>query len=279
MQQATISAEFTLEGVGTHSGDLCRIRVKPADINDGIGFQVQDTYIAANYHNVVNTEMCTQLACDGVSIATVEHLMAAFFGTGVTNAVVYVEGKEIPIMDGSARPFVDAIKRVGIEQQNSHRSCIRVMQEVAVVEEGRWIMLAPSDDFNIHVVCDFSKRQLHTEPKLFQFSCEKFADEIAPARTFGFQSDVEEMRRRGLGRGSSLENVVVFDDSGGVINSEGLRFPQEPVHHKILDLIGDLSLSGYYILGKCSAYCPGHRMNHRLLQELFSDASNYAVII
>jgi UDP-3-O-[3-hydroxymyristoyl] N-acetylglucosamine deacetylase len=208
----------------------------------------------------------------------VEHLSAAFYELGIANALVKTDGDEIPILDGSALQFVTHILSVGICRQSQKRKILRVLKPVKVEDRGRYALLSPSDSFSIRVTCDFSARGLHTDP--FSYDSRPFSDGfiigIAPARTFGFFSDLEYLQKNSLAHGASMENTVVFDDSGHFMN-ENLRYDNEPVRHKILDAIGDLSLSQYDIVGHYDSFCPGHGINNDLLRELFKDSCNFEI--
>jgi UDP-3-O-[3-hydroxymyristoyl] N-acetylglucosamine deacetylase len=273
-----------MEGVGAHSGNLCSISIMPAETDNGITYVTKEnSVITANYRNVTDTKMCTCISnSQGACVSLVEHLSAAFYGLGVSNAVVHMNDcSEIPIMDGSALPFVNAIISVGLQKQSASRKKIRILKNVKVGDEKRYAELSPvdpcADSLIISVTCDYSARNLVAEPFSFDESKDNFIEDIAPARTFGFFADVEYLRKHNLAKGSSLENAVVFDNDGKVMNEDGLRYHNEHVRHKILDVIGDLSLTQYKVVGKYDGFCPGHAINNILLLTLFGDSSNFDI--
>lgn len=278
MQQATIKSRFSVEGVGVHSGDVCTLNICPAEENIGIKYVLNNSKVLARYDNVTNTQMSTQISnADGVSVITIEHLSAALYAFGITNAVIELNNNEIPILDGSARIYVENIQRVGIIQQKAKFDTIRVLKKVIATDGTKYVQLSPGENFLLDVTCDFTAKGLTTKPEFFVFGQDDF-QRIAAARTFGFMSEIECVRAHGLAKGASLENTLVFDNNGNPINENGERVPNEPTCHKLLDAIGDLSLSCGMLQGKYKAYCPGHTLNNRLLRQLFSDSSNYEII-
>lgn len=274
-----------MEGIGVHSGKTCKISINPAPCDSGISHVRDGVKIAANYANVSDTNMCTRItdASSGVTVSLIEHISAAFYGLGISNAVVQLlEGDEIPFMDGSAIAFVQALEEAGIDEQSKERKKLRIKREVKVGDAKRWALLCPpqddkQDSLTMRAECDFSEKGLSTIPFSYDFSSDNFRDAIAPARTFGFFSDVEYLRKNHLALGSSMDNTLVFGEGGKVINPEGMRCESEPVVHKVLDAIGDLSLSGYEVVGFYNSFCPGHGLNNALLRELFKDSENYYI--
>lgn len=282
MKQFTIKSPISLEGIGVHSGKSCKITIEPAPCNSGIvyiraPYDSCQSIVAADYKNVSDTTMCTRITNEfGVTVSVVEHISAAFYGLGVTNAVVKLEeGDEIPFLDGSSLRFVEAIEAAGLQEQSEERRKIRILREVKIGDVKKWASLSPFKYFVAQVNCDFSARGLKTEPFIYNSDRDNFKKDVAGARTFGFFSDVEYLRKNNLAIGASLENTVVFGNDGHVMNPEGLRYHDEPVRHKLLDAVGDLSLSQYEILGKYDAFCPGHNINNLLLRELFKDEKSY----
>jgi UDP-3-O-[3-hydroxymyristoyl] N-acetylglucosamine deacetylase len=276
----TVKDAVSLEGVGAHSGKPCRIFVCPAPLSRfEIRFMQENGVVAADFLSVSETTMCTKLSDGRLSVSTPEHLLAAFYGLGITGAIVIMDGEEIPIMDGSALPFVEAFLAVGTESRYEKRLELRVLKPVKIQDGEKWASLSPADSFVLNVECDFTARGLKTDPVSFDFATGDFAKEIAPARTFGFFADAEFLRKNNLALGSSLENSVVFDENGRTLNEGGLRLDNEPVRHKILDVIGDLSLAaGCEIKARVDAFCPSHKMNHTLLRKLFENDDNYEII-
>jgi UDP-3-O-[3-hydroxymyristoyl] N-acetylglucosamine deacetylase len=245
--------------------------IRPAGVDEGIVFIRRDlsgnNRIKANVHNVRDTTLATTLGLNGVTISTVEHLMSAFSGMGVDNAVVEVDAPEVPIMDGSARPFVNLLKDVGTRVQGKGKKLLVIKDKIAVSEGEGTAMLLPSPEFRITYKIEFNHPAIGVQSYHMNFSDVSYEEEICAARTFGFLRDVEYLQAKGLALGGSLKNAVVLDDRR-IINKDGLRFPDEFVKHKILDAIGDLSLLGIPIIGHFVAYKSGHRLNNLLLKEL-----------
>jgi UDP-3-O-[3-hydroxymyristoyl] N-acetylglucosamine deacetylase len=245
--------------------------IRPAGVDEGIVFVRGDlsgnNRIKADVNNVRDTTLATTLGLNGVMVSTVEHLMSAFSGMGVDNAVVEVDAPEVPIMDGSARPFVDLLKDVGTRVQGKGKKLLVIKDKIAVSEGKGTAMLLPSPEFRITYKIEFNHPAIGVQSYHMNFSDVSYEEEICAARTFGFLRDVEYLQAKGLALGGSLKNAVVLDDRR-IINKDGLRFPDEFVKHKILDAIGDLSLLGIPIIGHFVAYKSGHRLNNLLLKEL-----------
>ncbi len=271
--QRTLGSTVSCSGTGLHSGGEVSLTLRPAGVDTGIVFIRTDlsepVTINVGMRAVSDATFATSLENRGVSISTVEHLLAAISGLGVDNVTVEVNAPEIPIMDGSAAPFVTAIRDAGIVEQSQPKRYIVIQKGVRVAEGERWIEIQPSENLKISYTVEFQHPVICKQFYEVSFPGQAFSVEISPARTFGFLSDVAELRSRGYALGGSLENAVVMDDFG-VINEEGLRFPDEFVRHKILDLMGDLSLLGHPIVGHVTAHKSGHALNHRLLRELLS---------
>ncbi len=276
-----------MNGVGVHRGQECSTTIKPASEDTGIIFFKSDVSnegakeekIIASYKNVKNATMCTQISNEnGASLKTIEHLMAALYGMKISNAVVEVRGEEIPILDGSSLMFVEKIKEVGIQKQSKPRKILKVLKKIKVTDGDKFEEIEPFDDFEINAKCDFEAKGLKTDPVIFNFSKNDFATEIAAARTFGFVSEVEYIKKHNLAQGASLKNTVVYNDKGIPLNDEGLRFENESAKHKVLDIIGDLSLSQYWIQGRMNCFCPSHKLNNILLRMLFASTENYEIL-
>ena len=267
MKQATLSRPVSLSGIGLHSGEVVNITIKPAPINHGIVFfnTVMRVSVPAHYQMVEPSPLCTTLVsdCGSVRISTVEHILSALSGCMVDNALIEIDGSELPIMDGSAAPFVQAIVSAGLLKQSSTRRAYRIMQSVHVNDGEKSASLLPSSGNELSVTCriDFNHSAIGSQTFTLS-SFNSFGDRIARARTFGFQKDVDTMRKMGLARGGSLENAVVFDDAK-VLNPEGMRYQNECVRHKVLDAIGDLYLAGLPLIGDFYGYCSGHFLNYR----------------
>jgi len=269
--QRTVKHEIACKSIGLHSGRKVGMVIKPAGVDEGIVFVRRDlpekNRIKADLHNVRDTTLATTLGLNGVTVSTVEHLMSAFSGMGVDNAVVEVDAPEIPIMDGSARPFVDLLKEVGTQMQGKSKKLLVIKEKVFVSEGESTAMLLPFPEFRITYNIEFSHPSIGVQSYHLKFSDVSYEEEICAARTFGFLKDVEYLQAKGLALGGSLKNAVVLDDHR-IINKGGLRFPDEFVKHKILDAIGDLSLLGIPIIGHFVAFKSGHRLNNLLLKEL-----------
>jgi UDP-3-O-[3-hydroxymyristoyl] N-acetylglucosamine deacetylase len=273
MTQQTIRSSVTTGGVGIHSGNTVTLTLSPAGTDDGVGFIRGDVdpriRVPAHFSRVRNTELATTLTQDGVSVATVEHLAASLFALGVDNVTIGLSGPEVPILDGSAKPFVTLIRSAGIVDAGGPRKGARVVRRVTVTSGDCRAELAPGPDrLSLDYTIVYDNPHVGTQRFAFELTPETFAREVAPARTFGLFKDIDGMYARGLAQGGSLDNAVIISDDG-VINPDGLRFDDECVRHKCLDAVGDLSLFGMPILGSFVAYKSGHRLNHLLVQELF----------
>jgi UDP-3-O-[3-hydroxymyristoyl] N-acetylglucosamine deacetylase len=284
-QQTTLRAAITLSGAGVHSGDEVRLILHPAEADHGIAFLRTglsggfDRLIDARHIAVTATELCTVIGDrESGAVATIEHLMAAFTGLGVDNVLVEIDGPEVPIMDGSAAPFIDAIDQVGIVSLNASRRYLKVLKAVRVTQGKGFAELVPNERaFRLDVEIDFPTPVIGRQRKTVDLTASVFRRDISRARTFGFMRDVEKLWSAGFALGASLENTVAIGENG-IINPEGLRYADEFVRHKILDAIGDLSLAGLPLLGTYRSYCGGHRLNFAVLEALFSNRSNYAIV-
>lgn len=271
--QRTVKHEIGCKSIGLHSGRKVGMVIKPAGVDEGIVFVRSDLQgnnhnrIKADVHNVRDTTLATTLGLNGVTVSTVEHLMSAFSGMGVDNAVVEVDAPEVPIMDGSSRPFVELLKGVGTQAQGKCKRMLVIKKEVSVSEGESTAMLLPFPEFRITYKIEFNHPSIGLQSYDMKLSDVSYEEEICAARTFGFLKDVEYLQAKGLALGGSLRNAVVLDEHR-VINKGGLRFPGEFVKHKILDAIGDLSLLGIPIIGHFVAFKSGHRLNNLLLKEL-----------
>ena len=271
--QKTINKPITLNGVGLHSGVKVDLIIKPADENFGIKFCRVDVdknnLITANFKNVIDPILCTKIANkNGISISTVEHLMAAFFGEGIDNALVEVNASEIPILDGSASDFVDAIRSVRIKEQKTLRQFIQVEKKIEIREGEKFISIEPADnDLIIDFEIIYKNPLIRTRRKEFRLSQDKLSD-IYNSRTFCLYEDIDYIKSKGLAKGGSLENAIVVKENE-ILNEDGLRNRHEFVYHKILDCIGDLMLSGNRILGHVITSQGGHALTNKLLLKFF----------
>jgi UDP-3-O-[3-hydroxymyristoyl] N-acetylglucosamine deacetylase len=282
--QQTVKSTVRLSGIGLHSGEMVQIQIQPAREGTGIVFvretQAGPVEIPALARNVSDTCLATVLECDGVKVSTVEHLLGALSGLEIDNARIWVDGPEVPILDGSASPFVRAIIAAGgPARQTQRRKYLAVRKPVRVYDEesSRWASLQPANGFELDCTIDFDHPLIRNQRTEFEVTPASFVTDICGARTFGFAKDVERMRQAGLALGGSLENAVVIDEFS-VQNPEGLRFPNEFVRHKLLDAIGDLSLLGAPLLGRYVGVCSGHMLNVRLVKALLARANSYELI-
>ena len=279
-RQTTLKSPVTLTGVGVHSGQPVAAHVGPADADTGIVFHMADgSEIRALVSEIGATDFCTLLGNpSGEHVATVEHMMAALFGLGIDNAAIEIEGKEAPILDGSAAAFVDAFEQAGIEQLAEKRRYIRVVKPVRIDTGASWAEFRPYSGTRFEIDIDFDAPAIGRQSFKSDVDAAVFRDEIARARTFGFMRDVERLWAAGYALGSSLENSVVIGDDGAVINVEGLRYPDEFVRHKTLDAMGDLALAGARFLGCFRSYRGGHKLNAAALRHLLADSSAFEIV-
>ena len=291
LKQRTLKAQVSTTGVGLHTGDKVRLTLRPAAANTGIVFRRVDlpepVDLPARAELVRDTRMSSCLIVDGpdgeVRVSTIEHLMSALCGLGVDNAYVDVSAPELPILDGSAASFVYLIQSVGIEEQAAPKRFLRVTKTVEVREgEGtaaKWARLAPYNGFNLAFSIDFNHPAVDKtgQSAHFDFAHTPYTKEIARARTFGFTRDVEHLRANGLALGGSMDNAIVMDEFR-VLNSDGLRYADEFVKHKILDAIGDLYIAGHPLLGAYAAHKSGHALNNQLIRALLADASAHEIV-
>lgn len=288
IKQKTIRTSIFCVGVGLHSGKKVKLTLKPAPEDTGIIFRRTDidgggASIEGSFRYVADTRLCTCISDTSAhTVATIEHLMAAVHGLGITNLEVQVSGAEMPLLDGSAKDFVFLLSLVGIQEQAAVAKVLKIKKAVTVKDKDNkdsFITLMPADsgftiDFFLdYSVCPFIGKQSY----LFNFTTDNFIKEIAPARTFGLAKEIEQIRAMGLAKGGSLENVVIATDND-VLNPEGLRFRDEFVRHKILDAMGDMYTSGYTIQGKMIASKSGHKLNNMLLCELFKNPAAFEII-
>jgi len=282
IKQRTPNKLIQATGVGLHSGDKVLLTLHPAPVNTGIVFRRTDldpiVEIPASYEHVCDTMLCTSLQHKGVKVATVEHLLSALAGLGIDNAYIDINAAEIPIMDGSAAPFVFLIQSAGIREQNAVKRFIRILKPIRVEEKDKFVQFLPHDGYRISFKIDFDHPVFNNKPQsaVFDFSTTSYIKQVCRARTFGFLSDYEKLRECDLAKGGSLDNAIVVDNYR-VLNEDGLRFEDEFVKHKVLDAIGDLYLLGSSLIGSFEGYKSGHELNNKLLRKLMvhQDAWEY----
>ena len=283
IKQRTLKSVIRATGVGLHTGDKVYLTLRPAPANTGIIFRRVDldpvVEISADPQHVGDTRLSTSVEMNGVKVSTVEHLMAAFAGLGIDNAYVDLTAGEVPIMDGSAAPFVFLMQSAGIEEQNRPKKFLRVIKPVEVRNGDKWARFDPFEGFKVSFTINFdhpifvnSKQDASVD-----FSSSSFVKEVSRARTFGFMRDLEEMRKAGLAQGGSLDNAIVLNDFN-IVNEDGLRYGDEFVKHKVLDAIGDLYLLGHPMIGEFTAHKSGHALNNRVLRTLVADESAWELV-
>jgi UDP-3-O-[3-hydroxymyristoyl] N-acetylglucosamine deacetylase len=269
--QYTIKQAVSFGGIGLHSGKPVNLTIRPAEVNSGIRFTRSDieegATIPASMNLVIDTRLATTIAEKDTSVSTTEHLLAALSGLGIDNVTIELDASEIPIMDGSAGPFVRLFKKVERQRQNGLKKLLKITKEIVVRDGDKEVRLLPYDGLKITYEIDFDHALIRRQSYTIEMSPKKFAEEIATARTFGFIKDVEKLKENGLALGGSLENAIVVDKDG-VLNRGGLRFSDEFVRHKILDLLGDLTLLGYPLLGHVFASKSGHGQHLQLMREI-----------
>ena len=280
IKQRTLKNVIRATGVGLHTGAKVYLTLRPAAPDTGIVFRRVDLEppvdIPAKAENVGDTRLSTTLTKDGARISTVEHLLSAFAGLGIDNAYVDVSAAEVPIMDGSAGPFVFLIQSAGVEEQNVAKRFIRIKRPVEVREGDKIARFEPFSGFKVSFGIDFDHPAMSEESRrsVIDFSSTSFVKEVSRARTFGFLRDIEMLRENGLALGGSMDNAIVVDDFR-VLNEDGLRYEDEFVKHKILDAIGDLYLLGHSLIGAFSGYKSGHELNNRLLKTLITQPETW----
>jgi UDP-3-O-[3-hydroxymyristoyl] N-acetylglucosamine deacetylase len=283
IRQRTLKNVIRATGIGLHTGEKVYLTLRPAAVDTGIVFRRVDldppVEIPARAENVGDTTLSTSLVSDGARVATVEHLLSALAGLGIDNAYVDVSAPEVPIMDGSAGPFVFLVQSAGVEDQNAPKRFIRIKKPVQVEDGDKWARFEPFEGFKVSFAIEFDHPVFKNrcQEAVVDFSTTSFVKEVSRARTFGFMRDIELLREKRLALGGSLDNAVVVDDYR-VLNEDGLRYDDEFVKHKVLDAIGDLYLLGRSLIGAFSGFKSGHALNNRLLRALMADESAWELV-
>lgn len=278
-RQSTLAAPASISGIGLHTGVECTLELKPAPAFTGVVFRRTDLdgyEIPASPVHVAHVSYATALVSRGVMVTTVEHLLAAIRGCGIDNAYADLNAIEVPILDGSALRFVEIIRRAGCVIQDAPRQHFRIRKEVVVADESKRISIVPADRFKIDCTIEFAHPMIGRQSVAFELNNGNFDRELAPARTFGFLEWDEPLRREGLIRGSSLENAIVLD-AEGMLNPEPLRFKDEFVRHKAMDLMGDLALLGRPVRGHVTAFRAGHALHNALVSRILKDPDAWAI--
>ena len=283
IKQRTLKNTIRASGVGLHTGEKIHLTLRPAEIDTGIVFKRADIPNSPEIHacpeNVGDTRLSTTLVKDDIRVSTVEHLLSAIAGLGIDNLYIELSGPEVPIMDGSAGPFVFLLQSAGLQDQQAAKKFIRITKAVKVTDEDRWAQFEPYDGFKVAFTIDFDHPVFQAGPQSAEidFSSTSFVKEVSRSRTFGFLRDFEYLRARNLALGGSLDNSIAVDDQK-ILNEDGLRYEDEFVKHKILDAIGDLYLLGHSLIGSFSGYKSGHELNNILLRTLVSDPTAWEEI-
>jgi UDP-3-O-[3-hydroxymyristoyl] N-acetylglucosamine deacetylase len=277
--QRTVAKRVSCTGVGLHTGKPATLSLAPAAPDTGVVFVRRDlgAEIPARAGNVVDTTLSTTLGLGAARVATVEHVLAALTGMGVDNCRVEVDGPEIPILDGSAAPFVYLVREAGVRQQRPGKRFLLLQRAIEVRDGDKLARLDPAQEMSIRFTVDFDHPLVTDQSFDFTFSDRRFAREVAPARTFCFVRDIERMKAAGLAKGGTLENAIVVDDFS-ILNPGGLRFPDEFARHKVLDAVGDLSLVGMPVIAAFTARKSGHAMNQALVRKLLADPASHRVV-
>lgn len=282
LQQKTLGGTIEFSGIALHTGKEASVRILPGEPDSGYRFRLADVAghpeVEASVHNIRDTLLATSLGFNGVSIKTVEHLLSGLAGSGVDNSLIEVIGQEIPILDGSAAPFVRGVEMVGLVEQGVPKKMLRILGKIEAHENGCKAILEPANSFSVSFTIDFAHPLIGRQEMDFEYSPEAFGKDIAFARTFGFLKDVQGMVDQGLALGGSLDNAVVLGDDR-VLNPGGLRCPNEFVRHKILDSIGDLSLLGIPVIGAYRGFKAGHRINRLLMQEVLARPEMWDLVL
>lgn len=279
--QQTLASAVTCSGVGLHSGQSASITLRPAPPDTGVVFVNRktdgDTYLSASIEHRVPTELCTAVSGNGFHVQTIEHLLSALSGLHVDNVFIDVTASEVPVMDGSAAPFVRLIQSVGLVPQERKQPFLKIMAPIEVTEGSKRVRIEPSSTPRVTYSIHYEHPLIKTQTYTYDCSVSTFENEIAEARTFGFLYEVQALWARGLGKGGTLDNTIVLSDDG-VVNDSGLRFNDEFVRHKILDLIGDLSLLGAPFIGHIVADRSGHALHTRLVQQILTQPERWVLL-
>ncbi|PLX73641.1 MAG: UDP-3-O-[3-hydroxymyristoyl] N-acetylglucosamine deacetylase [Desulfuromonas sp.] len=279
--QRTIAESIAFSGIGLHTGNRINVTLRPADANNGIIFHRKEgertVSIEACSDNVVDTRLATVIGKGDLKVSTVEHLMATLYAFGIDNLHIDIDGPEVPIMDGSAGDFVEMVSKVDLVNLSVSRKYLAIRKPISVIDGEKRISIIPSRLFRVTSDIAFDHPSIALQNRSIKLSPDVFSRDIARARTFGFLNEVEYLKANGLARGGSLDNAVVIDDNG-VVNPDGLRYSDEFVRHKILDTIGDFSLTGYPILGHVRTYKAGHDINHKTVQKILASPDCWQIV-
>ena len=284
--QQTLNNSYSFEGPSLHSGEHSKITLHPAPANTGIKFKridsslpADENIIEASFKNIKTSQLCTTIENKyGLSVSTIEHLMAALHAFGIDNLLIDINSSEMPILDGSSIGYTSAFSKIGLKQLKSKKKYLKILKKIETIRDNAFVMIQPSNvlsvDYTINYPDTFvGKQNIYIE----SVNDNTFKNDLAECRTFTFETELKELRANGIIKGGSLDNAVVFA-ADGTLNEEGLRTINEPAKHKALDAIGDLFLTGNCVLGHIQAYCAGHSLMHLAVKEIFSDASNWEIV-
>ena len=283
IKQKTIKKEVSFKGIALHSGCLTKIKILPADCNTGVIFIRKDkkknNIIPANWSNVTNTKLCTKISNkSGLTVSTIEHLMSAISALHIDNLKIEISGQEVPILDGSSKIFFEKISNVGIKKQEKNKKFIKILKKIEVKNKLSYASIEPSkNNFNISYKIDYEHPLIKKEEYKTTLNHNNYKNNIAPARTFGFINEYKKLKKNGFAKGASLDNCVVFNGKK-ILNKKGLRFKNESIRHKVLDVIGDLHLSGHSILGHFKGEKSGHEINNILLKKILANKSSFTLV-
>ena len=276
MKQTTIKDKIKFSGIGLHSGVLTEVELCPLDADSGIIFQFNNTKVEALYSNVVDTNLGTTIAKNNVKILTIEHLMAALWACNIDNLLIKITAQETPIMDGSSKIFIEKIENIGIKELEKDKKYLKILKKIEVKDNDKIISIEPSENFSIDITVEYLYGARGKQNYIFDGSKDNFKNNIALARTFCHEKEIEYMRSKGLAKGGTLDNAMVFTDND-IINKGGFRCDEEVVKHKLLDCIGDIYTSGYNIIGKITSFKGGHTLNNLLLKKIFESKENFVI--
>ncbi len=281
LQQSTLKRKIHFSGVGVHSGRAVSMSIEPAKINTGIIFERTDVNknnkIKAVIDNVVESSLCTKIEnANGISVSTIEHLMATFYAFGIDNVIIKINSSELPALDGSSSEYVRKIANVGIRLQHQNRKVFKILKTVMVKNGDRFISISPSNDLSINISINYPKTIIGHSQYFYKHSKENFINSLSMARTYTLFEDIEKMRTAGLAIGGNLNNAIVVDKHK-ILNPNGLRMEKEFVKHKTLDCIGDFYLLGMPLIGKIDCFAPGHNLNQLLIKEILKNKENYTI--
>ena len=281
IMQTTLKNKLLFSGVGIHNGRAVKMSIEPAKPNTGIIFKrvdIDNNYLIKSIiDNVETSQLCTKIKNDhGISVSTIEHLMATFNGLKIDNAIIKINSPELPAMDGSSDEYTQKIIKSGIKTQNISRKYLKIIKKITVREDHRYISITPAKEFTLDIEINYPNTIIGNDKFSYKDSQEEFIKNISKARTFAFYEDIRKMRTAGLAIGGSLNNAIVVDKFK-IVNSSGLRLDKEFTKHKVLDCLGDFYLLGMPIIGKIECFAPGHRLNEKFIKEILKDKTNYEI--